>query len=173
MKTRILTAAVALPLIAAAIILPAYYHEAIWLFVGIAAIALAAGLFEFYSITKKQELKADAAIGYLGAIALFIGFVFDAPANSPDLMFVTLALFVIVLLVTQMFRFRADFTRMLTGTAVTLLGVLYLAFLGGYLVATRTGFDTLPGVSTHLLGYFFLVMFGSDTGAYFTGRAFG
>ena len=173
MKTRILTAAVALPLIIAAIVLPAYYRDAVWLFVAIAALALAAGLFEFYSLTKKQELKADAAIGYLGATALFVGSVFDAPTKSPDLMFVTLSLFIIVLFVTQMFRFRADFSKMLTGTGVTLLGVLYLAFLGGYLVATRMGFDSLPGLSTHLLGFFFLVMFGSDTGAYFTGRAFG
>jgi phosphatidate cytidylyltransferase len=28
-------------------------------------------------------------------------------------------------------------------------------------------------LSTHLLGYFFIVIFASDTGAYFSGRAFG
>ena len=30
---------------------------------------------------------------------------------------------------------------MLTGVGVTLLGVLYVAFLGGFLVATRVGFE--------------------------------
>ena len=67
MKTRILTAAVALPILIASIVLPSYIPETVWIFVGIAALALAAGLFEFYSLTKKLELKADAAIGYLGA----------------------------------------------------------------------------------------------------------
>ena len=173
MKTRILTAAVALPIIIASIVLPAYYRDTVWLFVAIAAFALAAGLFEFYSLTKKLELKADAALGYVGAIALFIGFVFDAPAKAPDMLLATLSLFAVVLFAVQAFRFKADFSKMLTGTGVTLLGVMYIAFLGGFLVATRMGFESSINLSTHLLGYFFLVVFGSDTGAYFTGRALG
>ncbi len=173
MKTRILTALIALPIIIASIILPLYLPEAVWLFVAIAGFALAAGLFEFYSLTKKLELKADAGVGYLGAAALFVGFLFDAPAKAPDLLLATVALIVIGVLITQTFRFQADFSKMLTGVGVTILGVLYVAFLGGFLVATRVGFETSPGLSTHLLGFFFLVIFGSDTGAYFAGRAFG
>ena len=139
----------------------------------IAGFALAAGLFEFYSLTKKLELKADAAIGYLGAAALFVGFVFDAPAKEPNLLMATLALFVVVVLATQAFRFQKDFSKMLAGAGVTILGVLYVGFLGGFLVSTRVGFETSPNLSTHLLGYFFLVIFGSDIGAYFIGRAIG
>ena len=37
MKTRILTAAVALPIIIASIVLPAFYRDTVWLFVAIAA----------------------------------------------------------------------------------------------------------------------------------------
>ena len=83
MKTRILTAAVALPILIASIVLPSYIPETVWIFVAIAALALAAGLFEFYSLTKKLELKADAAVGYLGATALTVAFIFDAPLQSP------------------------------------------------------------------------------------------
>lgn len=173
MKTRILTAVVSLPIIITAIILPSYVPETVWLFVGIAAFALAAGLFEFYSLTKKLELKADASIGYLGSVALFMGFVVDAPAKAPDLLILLLALIVVVALITQMFRFQKDFSKMLAGIGVTLLGVFYVAFLGGFLVAIRTGFENRISLSTHLLGYFFLVLFGSDIGAYFFGRAFG
>ena len=173
MKTRILTAAIALPIIIASIVLPAWVPQTVWLFVAIAAFAMAAGLFEFYSLTKKLELKADAGVGYVWATALFIGFVFDAPAKQPDLILVTIAAFVIALLASQMFRFRVDFSKMLAGVGVTLLGVMYVAFLGGFLVATRMGFEQRPNLSTHLLGYFILVIFASDTGAYFTGRAIG
>ena len=60
MKTRILTALIALPILIAAIILPLWWREAVWIFVAITGFALAAGLFEFYSLTKKLELKADA-----------------------------------------------------------------------------------------------------------------
>jgi phosphatidate cytidylyltransferase len=173
MKTRILTAAVALPILIASIVLPSYIPETVWIFVAIAVLALSAGLFEFYSLTKKLELKADAAIGYLGATALIVAFIFDAPAQAPDLLLITLAAFMIVVLITQTFRFQKDFSKMLGGTGVTVLGILYLAFLGGFLIATRVGFESRPFLSTHLLGYFFLVLMGSDTGAYFAGRAFG
>ena len=173
MKTRILTAAIALPIIIASIVLPAWFPQTVWLFVAIAAFAMAAGLFEFYSLTKKLELKADAGVGYVWATALFIGCVFDAPAKQPDLILATIAAFVIALLASQMFRFRVDFSKMLAGVGVTLLGVMYVAFLGGFLVATRMGFEQRPNLSTHLLGYFILVIFASDTGAYFTGRAIG
>jgi phosphatidate cytidylyltransferase len=173
MKQRILTAVIALPIIIASIILPAYNRQTVWLFVAIAAFAIGAGLFEFYSLTKKLELKADAAIAYLGAAALFVGFVFDAPGKEPEMIVATIAVFVMAVLISQTFRFQKNFSKMLTGIGVTILGVLYVAFLGGFLVSARMGFEYVPNLSTHLLGYFFLVTFGSDIGAYLTGRSFG
>ena len=173
MKTRILTALVALPILIASIVLPSYVPETVWVFVAIAIFALAAGLFEFYTLTKKLELKADPAIAYLGAAALTVAFVFDAPAKAPDLLIATIAAFVVVVLATQTFRFQVDFSKMLAGIGVTILGVLYVAFLGGFLIATRLGFDNQPYLATHLLGYFFLVIMGADSGAYFAGRALG
>lgn len=140
---------------------------------GIAVIALAAGLFEFYSLTKKLELKADAAVAYIGAAGLTVAFIVDAPTTDPNLLLMALAMLVILVLITQTFRFQKDFSKMLVGAGVTVLGVLYIAFLGGFLISTRVGFETHPYLSTHLLGYFFLVLMGSDTGAYFAGRALG
>jgi phosphatidate cytidylyltransferase len=171
MKTRLLTAAVALPILIASIILPWWVPETIWIFVVIAVLGLAAGMFEFYSLTKKLELKADAGIAYLGAAGLTVSFIFDAPAKAPDLLLIALAGFLIIVLVTQTFRFQKDFSKMLAGMGVTVLGVLYLAFLGGFLIATRVGFDNV--LSTKLLLFFFVVIFGSDSGAYFAGRTFG
>jgi phosphatidate cytidylyltransferase len=176
--SRLLTALVALPILILSIILPYLlpnYAEADWLFLAIAAFGLGAGLFEFFTLTKKQELKADAAVGYLGAAAFFVAFLFDAPAKAPDLLILTLALFLILVLVTQMFRFQVDFSRMLTGIGVTVLGVLYIAFLGGFLVSTRVGFDDtlVQHLSTKLLAFFFMVAFGADAGAYYAGKYLG
>lgn len=173
MKTRILTAAVALPILIAAIVLPSYFFVSVWLFVAIAAFGLAAGLFEFYSLTKKLELKADAAAGYMSSVLLFFLFLVDAPAKAPDMLLAALALIILGTLISQTFRFQKDFSKMLTGVGVTLLGIFYIAFLGGFLVAMRTGFESRPYLSTHLLGFFFLVIFGSDAGAYFAGKALG
>lgn len=173
MKTRLLTAAVALPILIASIILPMWYPETVWIFVAIAIFAIAAGLFEFFSLSKKLELKADAAIGYFGATAFVIAFIFDAPSKAPDLLILTLALFIAAVLISQTYRFQKDFSKMITGIGVTILGVLYVAFLGGFLIATRVGFEQVPGLSSKLLLFFLVVMFGSDAGAYFSGKAIG
>jgi phosphatidate cytidylyltransferase len=173
MKTRLLTAAIALPLLIGSIVLPLWVPETVWIFVMLAVLAIAAGMFEFFSLTKKLELKADAGIAYLCAAALMTAFIFDAPAKAPDLLLATLALALIVSIVTQTFRFQKDFSKLLIGLGVTITGVVYIAFLGGFLIATRIGFEEFPGVSTKLLIFFFAVIFGSDAGAYFVGRAFG
>jgi phosphatidate cytidylyltransferase len=176
MNSRLTTALFALPVLILSIVLPFFlpqFPQANWLFLAIAAAALVAGMFEFFTLTKKLELKADASIAYLGAAAFFVAFLFDAPTKSPDLLLLTLAFFLILTLTTQTFRFQKDFSKMLTGIGVTVFGVLYVVFLGGFLVSTRVGFENFPGLSTKLLGYFFLVVMGSDVGAYYIGKNFG
>lgn len=173
---RVLTALVALPVLIASIVLPFFFPQAPetkFLFVVIAAAALVLGLSEFFVLTKKLELKADAGIGFLGATALFVAFMFDAPARFPDLLLLTLAAFIILVLASQMFRFQADFSRLLTGAGVTIFGVLWVVFLGGFLVATRVGFQNYPDLSTKLLFFFFLVSFGADAAALYTGKLVG
>ena len=177
--SRLLTALAALPVLILSIVLPyllpAYAPQTNWLFLLLAAAAIGAGLFEFYSLTKKLELKADASVAYLGTAALWVAFLFDAPTKAPDLLLLTIALFLIAVLITQTFRFQKDFSKMLAGVGVTILGVLYVAFLGGFLVSMRVGFTetTVPFLSTKLLGFFFLVVMGADTGAYYVGKNFG
>jgi len=178
MNSRLLTAIIALPVLILSIILPyllPQFPQANWLFLIIAGLALGAGMFEFFTLTKKLELKADAGIAYLGAAAFFVAFLFDAPAKAQDLLILTVALFLILVLITQTFRFQVDFSKMLTGVGVTVLGVLYVAFLGGFLIAMRVGFteSLVPHLSTKLIGFFFLVVMGADTGAYYVGKNLG
>ena len=178
MKTRLLTALIALPILVLSIVLPYFLPQlpaANWLFLLIAALGLSAGLFEFFTLTKKLELKADASIAYLGAAAFFVAFLFDAPAKAPDLLILTFALFLISTLITQTFRFQKDFSKMLVGIGVTVLGVLYVAFLGGFIAAMRVGFENalVPYLSTKLLAFFFLVVMGADVGGYYVGKYLG
>ena len=178
MNSRLLTAIVALPVLIASIVLPYFLPQieaANYLFLLIAAFGLGAGLFEFFSLTKTLELKADATFAYLGAAIFFVAFLFDAPAKSPDLLILTQIVFLVAVLVSQTFRFRADFSKMLTGIGVTVLGVFYVAFLGGFIVSMRVGFlETLvPFLSTKLLTFFFLIVMGADAGGYYIGKNFG
>jgi phosphatidate cytidylyltransferase len=60
---------------------------------------------------------------------------------------------------------------MIASKGATILGVLYIPFLGSHLISIRTGFNQT--LSSHLLSFFFLVLMGSDVGAYYVGRALG
>lgn len=164
--SRIITALIALPVLIASI-----YFKWLWpLFVALAAAAMVLGLYEFWLLAKRREMKPDIVVGYMGAAALFTGFFFDAPARAPHLLLMTLIVFVIAALAAEMLK-GAPFDKMLGSVGACVLGVLYVVLLGGHLVSLRVGFEAQ--LSTHLLFFFFLVIMGSDTGAYYTGRVFG
>jgi len=169
--SRVITAAIALPILIASILVP-------WLqplFVAIAAAALIFGLYEFYVLARKKDMKPDVAAGFLGAAALFTIFYFATPdplQSRLDVQTILLALIVLTIgtLVAAMLR-GAPFDKMIATTGATILGVLYVALLGGHLLAVRNGFE--QKLAAHLLSFFFLVLMGADTGAYYTGRAIG
>lgn len=179
MNARVTTAIIALPILIAAVVIPVFFQGSQWAnapFVALAAAALGGGLFEFFSLAKRLELKGDAGVAYIASVVLFVSFaLFDAPAKAPDLILLILTGFVIALLISQTFRFQIDFPKMLAGIGVTVVGVLYVAFLGSFIVAMRVGFESasFPHLSTKLLGFFFLTIMGADSGAYYLGRAAG
>jgi phosphatidate cytidylyltransferase len=165
---RLLTAVVLLPILIASILVPNLAP----LFAVLVGIALLLALLEFWILAGKQQIRADPVAGFLGAAALFTVFYFTDPRAKTDFSAVAavLILFTVCSLVAAMLR-GAPFDRMLARSGVTVLGVMYVVFLGSHLVAVRNGFS--PELSKDLLSFFFLVMMGSDAAAYYGGRAFG
>lgn len=167
--SRIITALVVLPVLIASILIS-------WLqplFVLLAAAAMVLGLFEFYVLAKKRDLKPDAVAGYLAAAALFVVFYITRPWQLLDMLWLIQAVLIVFIpgtLIAATLR-GAPFEKMLASAGATILGVLYVVFLGGHLVALRTGFT--QAVSADLLSFFFLVIMGADTGAYYVGKTFG
>ncbi len=165
--SRIITALIALPVLIASIIFPPLHL----LFVALAIAAMAIGLYEFWHLAKQRGAKPDVVVGYAGAAAMFAAFCF----NEPGLLLLVLPALTIAVLTAEMLR-GAPFDKMIVSAGATLLGVMYVVMLGGHLVAVRVGFyePRFPaGLSTHLLSFFFLVLMGSDTGAYYAGRTLG
>ncbi len=168
---RILTAVVVLPFLIASILVP-------WLeplFVVLAAAAMVLGLYEFYVLARRKDMKPDVVAGYLGGAALFTIFFFSSPdllQNRLDLQTIILVIIALTIgtLIAATLR-GAPFDKMIASSGVTILGVLYVVFLGSHLVAVRTGFP--DALSADLLSFFFLVLMGSDIAAYYTGRAIG
>jgi phosphatidate cytidylyltransferase len=163
---RLLTAVIALPILIASIIFPGLW----WLFLTLAGLAIAGGLYEFYVLTGRLKIKADFSSGYLAATAIFVISVFNEPFFNLLGVQITLIVLTAGVLIKATLR-GAPFDKMIVTTGVTLLSVLYIPFLGSHLVLTRTGFP--PSLSMHLLSFFFLVLMGGDAGAYYVGRAFG
>lgn len=169
--SRLITAVVVLPFLIASILIS-------WLqplFVLLAAAAMALGLYEFYVLAKRRDLKPDAAAGYLAGAALFTVFFFNDPAPASDLLMMqTIPIILIVFTAGTLLAVTlrgAPFDKIIASSGATILGVLYVVLLGGHLVAVRTGFR--PELSADLLSFFFLVIFGSDIGAFYAGKAFG
>ena len=165
-QARIITAAVALPVIIASILI----QQLELLFVALAGAALLAGLYEFYLLARRRELKPELTLGMTCAAGLLVAFYFNLPAREPLVMFTALVLLTMLVLAAAMVR-GAPFEQMLASAGATVLGVLYVAVLGGHLVAVRAGFA--QPLAAKLLGFFFLVLMGSDIAAYYTGRAVG
>jgi phosphatidate cytidylyltransferase len=142
------------------------------LFVILMGAAMLGALIEFWLLAHKQQIRADAAAGLLSAVALFTVFFFTRPGQLPELFMIQVILILLTIgsLVAAMLR-GAPFDRMIKSAGVTVLSVMYIVLLGGYLVALRVGFA--PQLSKHLLAFFFLVIMGSDAAAYYGGRAFG
>lgn len=169
--SRVITAVVVLPFLIASILIS-------WLqplFVVLAAAAMVLGLYEFYVLAKRRDLKPDAAAGYLAAAALFTVFYFNDPAPASDLLMtqtipIILIVFTAGTLLAATLR-GAPFDKIIASSGATILGVLYIVLLGGHLVAVRTGFR--HELSADLLSFFFLIIFGSDIGAFYAGKAFG
>jgi len=165
-KARLLTALVALPILIASILVPVLEL----VFVAFAAAAILTGLYEFWLLARRRQLRPETTPGLVFAAALLVGFYFNWPVRAPLLLLVALVLLTLTTLAVATLR-GAPFEQMLASAGATVLGVLYVALLGGHVIAARTGFA--PPLAAHLLSFFLLVLMGSDTAAYYTGRAFG
>ncbi len=165
---RILTAAVLLPILIASILIDQL--ELIFCILVAAAIVLRE--VEFWMLARKKQINADATAGLLSGLALLTVFYFTSKGKLPDLLMIQLILLLLIVgsLTAAVVR-GAPYDRMILSVGVTVLSVMYVAFLGGHLIAVRVGFT--PALSRHLLSFFFLVIMGSDVAAYYGGRMFG
>jgi phosphatidate cytidylyltransferase len=157
LKTRILTALVAIPLLWLIVCyLPPY------LFTGFICAVAAVALFEYFEMALPDhpaERGLGVGCGILVAAAVVSG--------QPQVLGAGLALVVILGLVLPLVR-TTDPLGATQRLGLSLLGVLYFGFLTGHIVLLRAGEDGWRWV----LFTVFTAM-GSDSGGYFAGRAFG
>ncbi|MBA2503141.1 MAG: phosphatidate cytidylyltransferase [Pyrinomonadaceae bacterium] len=160
--SRVITALIFLPVLIASI----RFKELELIFALLAAAAIVLGVYEFYQLARRREMQPDTVVGMtfaVGVIAVFY-------LVELDLLLAVLPAFVITTLIVAALR-GAPFDKMLSSAGATILGVLYVALLGGFLISVRTGFAQPR--AAQLLFFFFFVLMGSDIAAYYMGRTLG
>src|SRR5215203_1804400 len=105
---RLLTALVALPILIASILVPSLW----WLFVLLAAAAMVFGLWEFYVLAKRLQLKPDAGTGFIAAAAILTISLQGDPAVNLLLVHLVVIGFTIASLIAAVSR-GAPFDKMI------------------------------------------------------------
>ena len=158
LRTRLLTAAVAIPALWVMVWkLPAA------LFAGFILAVTAVGLFEYFAMALPEH-PLERAVGIVWGLVVGAGIV----SRRPEFWGAGLGLTVIGGLVLPLVR-NGDLAGAVHRLGLTVLGVLYVGFVTPHIVLLRHGG---PDGWRWVLFTVFVAM-GSDSGGYFTGRAYG
>jgi len=162
---RILTALIALP-----ILLYTVWSSSPYPFVAITAFAVILALGEFYQLASEADCQPARPLGYIAGLLVVGCFVLDKPVWIVAI----LATLVIASLAAGLTR-PQEMNRSLATAGATVLGVVYVGLLAGFLAGVRMIPDTpsLSHLPSKLITLFLAMVMMTDTGAYYTGRALG
>ena len=155
MKTRLLTAIVAVPLIIAALLQPY-----VWIWGIIALVVSFIGLYEFYKVTGVKESKSLCVMGYIGALYFILWTFYPHIAKLP------FALWFPGILCLLMLAFNKKINVSMVG--LTIAGVIYIPYLLSHILLLRS----LEG-GNYYIWLIIVASFLTDTCAYFVGKGIG
>ncbi len=142
LQQRLLSAIVAIP-----ILIWLFYLGGPW-FLLLVEVVILVGMSEFFNMVKVKGLPPLEGAGTLAAMAL--GLV----AYSGDLQLLSMALAVAVMAIFALELRNIDLRFAITGTAVTLLGLVYVGFLFSHVVLLRNS-----SIGGHpKIGFFFVLI---------------
>ena len=158
--TRVVTSVVLIPLLFIIVwFLPPVF------FAGLAAAAAVLGQCEFYAMAKARGSKPLDTAGFVLGAVMVMAFA-QTGMHRTEYGFV-LTCIVLAVLTVRLFS-RRPVEGALEEVSVTVLGILYVALLFGFQVAIHRGLQ-----GRNWLMFMYLVIWASDTGAYYVGSAFG
>jgi len=138
-----------------------------WVFTLLASYLVGIGLFEFFSMIENKNIFVykyiAIAIGMLVPIIIYLQHGYEGYAGLEPFYIVLACLFIFVLQFT-----RKDGSQALVSIAVTLLGLLYIAWFFSFFIKLKF----LPN-GARLVSFVILVTKMGDVGAFFIGKAIG
>ncbi len=134
-------------------------------FFALVVIASVVGQYEFYKMARSHGVRPLTVLGSaLGSLTV-LEFYHPLLPGTGKFFFVTACM--LVIMIARLFSSR-PVDGALDDIASTFLGVFYVALLFGFQVALRMGAH-----GKQWLVFLYLVIWASDTGAYYLGTAFG
>lgn len=176
LSKRLLTAIVGIPIVLVALFRGGY------VLLALVALVTIIGLWEFFHIMELKQYKPLKTAGYVSGLVVVFASYF-----TRDYFFIV---FVVLILILFAGLFEKDTTTALSGTGGTIFGVLYIAGLLSFAIKLRnigtviaqqhtfpgsllTAHHIDRGTGIYALLFPIAIIFISDTGAYFIGKAYG
>lgn len=157
---RILTALVVLPVLLYTVWSPIPYF-----FVAFASVAAILALNEFYKLWTRVGWPPYSVWGYATSLGVIACFTWNRTSWIPAVLAAgTLAS------LSHALSGRASMKDSVGSASATVLGIIYIGLLIGFVVGIRV---VGPHLAPKLLTLFFALVMMTDTGAYCTGRALG
>jgi phosphatidate cytidylyltransferase len=157
---RIITALALLPVVLGLTIAGGWGFTLLVMVIGVI------GTLEFYLLARQRPLQGSALIGMPMALSVLLAFHFGAH----ELWLLALAVGSAATFALELLRHPGSRRRSLVQVGMTLMGVLYVAFPAGFLIALRHAPDP-DGLLWLLLTL--SITWGTDTFAYIGGRLWG
>ncbi len=154
---RIISGAIAIPLVLGVVL----YGSPFLFFGFVAAIVLLAS-YEYFSMISNMGVEGFPIEGGVLSFLLLLGFYLDL-----QFLLLSAVLLLVILFTTSLFR-KNNVKVALDQIAYTVLGVFYIAGLGGYFLLIRN----LEGGS-QMVVFLLLLIWAGDAAAYYVGRHFG
>lgn len=154
MAQRIISSIIALP-----ILLFFVLKGGVVLSIGACAISLI-GLYEFYKSFKVKNINPMSIVGYIFTVLTFLVLYLT---NEISYLLLILTSMVIIMLIQLVFSSK----HTIEDVAITVLGFMYISISFSHiLLITKLSID-------YVIWLVFIIAWGSDTFAYFIGKAFG
>jgi phosphatidate cytidylyltransferase len=158
LRTRILVSLLLLPVGIAAVVIGGFPYYLLIAFV----LALAA--WEYVILFRSGGFQPAGGFVIFGVLALAVGRAWNDFESAPPL----LSFLILAAMVAHLAAFERGAERSGTDYGITLGGILYLGWIGAYLISMRK----LPYGEWWLL-LVLPAIWAADSGAYFAGRTFG
>ncbi len=137
-----------------------------WVFCAVTTCFIAASLYEFYSMVERKGIRVYKYFGtFLGVLVPVFTYL-EYDIKTEGLVPFSLVLFALFIFLKQFTK--KDDSNVLTSTAITLFGILYISWFFSFIIKLKY----LPN-GADLVLLLIVLTEGGDAGAYFIGRSYG